>query len=72
MGLVPLAKRGEPQGGGNYELWLHSWYHKKSGSPQNSGRSLMMPSGLTLRLTLDADMHLVRCAVVQVCANDVG
>jgi hypothetical protein len=26
MGLVPLAKRGEPQGGGNYELWLHSWY----------------------------------------------
>jgi hypothetical protein len=32
----------------------------------------MMPSGLTLRLTLDADMHLVRCAVVQVRANDVG
>jgi len=27
MGLVPLAKRGEPKGGGNYELWLHSWYN---------------------------------------------
>jgi hypothetical protein len=27
MGLVPLAKRGEPKGGGNYELWLHSWYY---------------------------------------------
>jgi hypothetical protein len=24
---VPLAKRGEPKGGGNYELWLHSWYN---------------------------------------------
>ena len=22
---VPLAKRGEPQGGGNCELWLRSW-----------------------------------------------
>jgi len=25
--LVPLAKRGEPTEGGNYELWLHSWYN---------------------------------------------
>jgi hypothetical protein len=27
--VVPLAKRGEPKGGGNYELWARSWY--KSG-----------------------------------------
>ena len=32
MGLVPLAKQGEPQGGGNYELWLHSWYKTPKGT----------------------------------------
>jgi hypothetical protein len=26
MGLVPLAERGEPNGGGNYELWLRDWF----------------------------------------------
>jgi hypothetical protein len=28
---VPLAKRGEPKGGGNQELWLHDWYNRKEG-----------------------------------------
>jgi len=28
---VPLAKRGEPKGGGKFELWTHDWYQRRQG-----------------------------------------
>ena len=32
-GLVPLAKRGEPKGGGIYELWIGDWYNNDRKKP---------------------------------------